>query len=141
MQAYKAAKSPHVWHEIRRLVAVMAALAGLASLVAWTLARLAPALPAGDLQLLKAPRTIDDLVQQRDLLLRYSARHPLLVGAALSTLYVVQQAFAIPGTLALSVLAGALYGVRRGWLLVAGAPLAPPCCLAPWRRHTTLKFS
>lgn len=122
--ARRAAKSPRVWQEeVRKLVAVMALLAVMAGLVALTLARLAPALPAEDLQLLKGfpPRSISDLVQQRDLLLRYSARHPLLVGAGLSTLYVTQQAFAVPGTLALSVLAGALYGVRRGWLLVAGA--------------------
>ncbi len=42
----------------------------------------------------------------------------VLSGLCLS--YVLMQTFAIPGTLTLSILSGALYGVRRGWLLVAG---------------------
>ena len=43
--------------------------------------------------------------------------------AGLCLCYVLMQTFAIPGTLALSVLSGALYGVKRGSLLVAGACL------------------
>lgn len=35
--------------------------------------------------------------------------------------YLLMQTFAIPGTLGLSILCGALYGVKWGWLLVAGA--------------------
>lgn len=39
--------------------------------------------------------------------------------AALSATYIAMQAFAIPGTLSLSILAGALYGAFNGWILVA----------------------
>lgn len=35
--------------------------------------------------------------------------------------YIFMQAFAVPGTLSLSLLAGALFGATRGLLLVAGA--------------------
>ena len=34
--------------------------------------------------------------------------------------YVFMQAFAVPGTLSLSLLAGALFGATRGLVLVAG---------------------
>ncbi len=55
----------------------------------------------------------------------------MLLGLCLC--YVLMQTFAIPGTLTLSLLSGALYGVKRGWLLVAGAPAASTLfgCLHP----------
>ena len=37
--------------------------------------------------------------------------------------YIFMQAFAVPGTLSLSLLAGALFGATRGLVLVAGAYL------------------
>jgi len=45
--------------------------------------------------------------------------------AGFCIMYIVMQAFAVPGTLSLSLLAGALFGATRGLLLVAGAPAAP----------------
>ncbi len=113
------------------------------------------------------PRSVVQLQQQRDVLLRYSTENkvgkkalllpiealaalwlaqpplwylrscvcqgppkapppalPLQVSvlAGLCLCYVLMQTFAIPGTLTLSLLSGALYGVKRGWLLVAGMP-------------------
>lgn len=44
----------------------------------------------------------------------------VLVFASLFLVYVIMQTFAIPGTLSLSVMAGALYGIFRGLLLVSG---------------------
>ncbi len=45
--------------------------------------------------------------------------------AGFCIMYIVMQAFAVPGTLSLSLLAGALFGATRGLLLVAGALVAP----------------
>lgn len=36
-------------------------------------------------------------------------------------MYIAMQTFAVPGTLSLSILSGALYGVPKGLLLVSGA--------------------
>ena len=44
----------------------------------------------------------------------------VLVFASLFLVYVMMQTFAIPGTLSLSVMAGALYGILRGLLFVSG---------------------
>lgn len=41
------------------------------------------------------------------------------VAAALLMLYVIMQTFAIPGTISLSLLCGALYGSTRGFFLIA----------------------
>jgi len=38
--------------------------------------------------------------------------------------YLYMQTFAIPGTLSLSILAGAIYGSYKGLLLVTGEPMA-----------------
>ena len=41
--------------------------------------------------------------------------------AGFCIMYIVMQAFAVPGTLSLSLLGGAMFGATRGLLLVAGA--------------------
>jgi uncharacterized membrane protein YdjX (TVP38/TMEM64 family) len=42
-------------------------------------------------------------------------------------LYTIMQTFAIPGTISLSLLSGALYGSTRGFLLVAAVSTAGAC--------------
>ena len=49
------------------------------------------------------------------------AQAALLVGYAM--VYIFMQTFAIPGTVSLSLLSGALFGVARGLILVAGSSL------------------
>lgn len=66
------------------------------------------------------PRTLPVLLAQRDALLAYAVAAPSATLAAFSLLYILMQTLAIPGTLALSVLAGALYGHWIGWALVSG---------------------
>ena len=43
--------------------------------------------------------------------------------------YVFMQTFAIPGTVSLSLLSGALFGIVRGLLLVAGHPSDSHVCI------------
>ena len=66
------------------------------------------------------PRTLGDLKAQRDVLLAYAATSPGLVLCGFCCCYVLLQTCAVPGTLSLSLLAGALYGWRAGLVLVAG---------------------
>lgn len=47
------------------------------------------------------------------------AQAALLAGYAM--VYIFMQTFAIPGTVSLSLLSGALFGVARGLILVAGS--------------------
>lgn len=42
-------------------------------------------------------------------------------------LYVIMQTFAIPGTISLSLLSGALYGSTKGFLLIAGVSTIGAC--------------
>eukprot|EP00879_Flechtneria_rotunda_P013407 GHRR01013997.1.p1 GENE.GHRR01013997.1~~GHRR01013997.1.p1 ORF type:complete len:182 (+),score=41.87 GHRR01013997.1:488-1033(+) len=43
-------------------------------------------------------------------------------------LYVIMQTFVIPGTISLSLLAGALYGSTKGFLLIACVSTVGSCC-------------
>ena len=62
----------------------------------------------------------------------HSKTHRLIVAAQMATLvgwtlvYVFMQMFAIPGTVSLSLLSGALFGTLRGLCLVAGASSSNP---------------
>ena len=49
--------------------------------------------------------------------------------AGYTMVYVFMQTFAVPGTLSLSLLSGALFGIVRGLLLVAGYQSASPAYL------------
>lgn len=59
--------------------------------------------------------------------------------AGFCMLYILMQTFAVPGTLSLSLLAGALFGVLKGLLLVSGKHTAryhllPIHCRRPSKR-------
>ena len=75
------------------------------------------------------PRTLPELAALREVLLAYRQRAPATVAVGFCGVYILMQSLAIPGTLMLSLLGGGLYGLWRGWLLVAGADGA-----AGWRR-------
>lgn len=73
------------------------------------------------------PRTLPDLVAQRDALLAFAAAEPGAVLAGFCATYILMQTFAIPGTIMLSLLAGGLYGPVRGAVLVAAVSTAGSC--------------
>ena len=90
---------------------------------------LATFLQESDLAVLKdfPPRTLPALAAQRDVLLSYAAASPATVAVGYCGAYLLMQTFAIPGTIMLSLLAGGLYGVWRGCLLVAAVSTAGSC--------------
>ncbi|KAK9798178.1 hypothetical protein WJX73_009252 [Symbiochloris irregularis] len=65
------------------------------------------------------PKALEQLVAQRDVLLEYARAFPASVAVRLCFLYIFLQTFAIPGTIWLSILSGALYGALRGFVLVS----------------------
>lgn len=115
-----------VWREARRsglyFAGLLIVLGGLYALFVSSM----PSMSPSERMILTTfpPRSLADLVAQRDVLLLYASTHPRLVLVGLCAGYVLMQTFAVPGTLALSVLSGALYGPRLGWLLVAAVSTA-----------------
>lgn len=92
-----------------------------------------PPLPCPQLSALRPfpPRTVPQLLAQRDALLAAASSHPLPILSSLCALYIAMQACAIPGTLSLSLLFGALYGASWGLALVAVvSTLGALCCYA-----------
>ena len=73
------------------------------------------------------PQSLQGLVAQRNVLQAYAATYPRVVATGLCGAYVFMQTFAVPGTLMLSLLAGALYGAQRAWLLVAAVSTVGSC--------------
>lgn len=65
------------------------------------------------------PSSLTAVITLRDTLLSYAQAHPAWTALGILSLYVTMQAFAIPGTVSLSLLSGALYGTVRGFALVA----------------------
>eukprot|EP00877_Chromochloris_zofingiensis_P012554 jgi/Chrzof1/7552/Cz02g28050.t1 len=81
-----------------------------------------PRLQAHELNILMhhfPPRNLQSIILVRDTVLSYASTYPKTVAAALLMLYVIMQTFAIPGTISLSLLCGALYGSTRGFFLIA----------------------
>ncbi|KAK9838646.1 hypothetical protein WJX74_000581 [Apatococcus lobatus] len=73
------------------------------------------------------PRSLEQLVYQRDLVVQYSEKHLAGVLSCLCLLYIFMQTFAIPGTLTLSLMAGALLGVPKGLALVSAISTVGSC--------------
>ncbi|KAK9820346.1 hypothetical protein WJX72_009266 [[Myrmecia] bisecta] len=80
-----------------------------------------PSLTAPEIAVLKKfpPRALPDLIAQRDVLLSYAAKYPVVVLVGFCSFYILMQTFAIPGTISLSLLAGAIYGAKHGLALVS----------------------
>lgn len=75
-------------------------------------------MPSSDYSFLKLPRTLEDLQILRDHLESYTSDYTLQVLVGYSVVYIFMQTFMIPGTVFMSLLAGALFGVFRGLALV-----------------------
>eukprot|EP00268_Persea_americana_P012803 TRINITY_DN1548_c0_g2_i1.p1 TRINITY_DN1548_c0_g2~~TRINITY_DN1548_c0_g2_i1.p1 ORF type:complete len:274 (-),score=36.06 TRINITY_DN1548_c0_g2_i1:633-1454(-) len=75
-------------------------------------------MPASDYSFLKLPRSLEDLQILRDHLESYTSDYTIQVLVGYCVVYIFMQTFMIPGTVFMSLLAGALFGVFRGVALV-----------------------
>lgn len=75
-------------------------------------------MPASDYSFLKLPRTLEDLQILRDHLENYTSDYTAQVLVGYCVVYIFLQTFMIPGTVFMSLLAGALFGVFKGVALV-----------------------
>ncbi|XP_010240889.1 PREDICTED: uncharacterized membrane protein At4g09580-like [Nelumbo nucifera] len=75
-------------------------------------------LPASDYSFLKLPRTLEDIQILRDHLENYTSDYTIQVLVGYCMVYIFMQTFMIPGTIFMSLLAGALFGVFKGVTLV-----------------------
>ncbi|XVF52331.1 hypothetical protein PTKIN_Ptkin05aG0010100 [Pterospermum kingtungense] len=75
-------------------------------------------MPASDYSFLKLPRSLEDLQILRDHLETYTSDYTLQVLVGYCIVFVFMQTFMIPGTVFMSLLAGALFGVFKGVALV-----------------------
>ncbi|CAL0303080.1 unnamed protein product [Lupinus luteus] len=75
-------------------------------------------MPANEYGNIKIPRTVSDLRFLKDNLSTYARNHPAQFILGYCSTYIFMQTFMIPGTIFLSLLAGALFGVVQGILLV-----------------------
>ncbi|XP_076898202.1 putative membrane protein At4g09580 [Bidens hawaiensis] len=81
-------------------------------------------LPDSDYSFLKLPKTLEDLHILRDHLESYASDYTIQVLVGYCTVYIFMQTFMIPGTVFLSLLAGSLFGVLKGVVLVVFAATA-----------------
>ncbi|XP_027347825.1 uncharacterized membrane protein At4g09580-like [Abrus precatorius] len=75
-------------------------------------------IPHSDYSFLRLPRTLQDLQLLRDHLERYTSDYTAQVLVGYCVVYIFMQTFMIPGTVFMSLLAGALFGVFKGVALV-----------------------
>ncbi|WCJ29140.1 SNARE associated Golgi protein family [Euphorbia peplus] len=75
-------------------------------------------MPASDYSFLKLPRNLQDLQILRDHLENYTSDYTAQVLIGYCVVYIFMQTFMIPGTVFMSLLAGALFGVFKGLALV-----------------------
>lgn len=75
-------------------------------------------MPDAEYGKLKMPRTVSDLRALKDDLSRYAKAYPAKFILGYCSTYIFMQTFMIPGTIFMSLLAGALFGVLKGVFLV-----------------------
>lgn len=75
-------------------------------------------MPAAEYQFLKVPRSIEEIQFLKDHLANYTKDYTAQVILGYCATYIFMQTFMIPGTIFMSLLAGALFGVARGLILV-----------------------
>ncbi|CAN1175670.1 Uncharacterized membrane protein At4g09580 [Linum perenne] len=75
-------------------------------------------MPAAEYRNLRIPRSVSELRLLKDHLGTYANDHPAQFILGYSSTYIFMQTFMIPGTIFMSLLAGALFGVIRGLFLV-----------------------
>eukprot|EP01006_Ploeotia_vitrea_P039553 TRINITY_DN66358_c5_g1_i1.p1 TRINITY_DN66358_c5_g1~~TRINITY_DN66358_c5_g1_i1.p1 ORF type:complete len:332 (+),score=138.05 TRINITY_DN66358_c5_g1_i1:50-1045(+) len=78
-----------------------------------------PQLSAEEYEHVKFPRNVQDLRDLNDFLQRYRERHYWPVLSGFCIVYIFLQAFAIPGAIFLSILAGPLFGIYTGLFIVS----------------------
>ncbi|XP_058104028.1 uncharacterized membrane protein At4g09580-like [Magnolia sinica] len=81
-------------------------------------------MPASDYSFLKLPHSLEDLQILRDHLESYASDYTIQVLVGYCMVYIFMQTFMIPGTIFMSLLAGALFGVLKGVALVVFAATA-----------------
>ncbi|KAG8638152.1 uncharacterized membrane protein At4g09580 [Manihot esculenta] len=81
-------------------------------------------MPSSDYSFLKLPRTLEDLQILKDHLEGYTSDYTAQVLVGYCVVYVFMQTFMIPGTIFMSLLAGALFGVFKGMALVVSTSTA-----------------
>ncbi|KAF2586603.1 hypothetical protein F2Q70_00034496 [Brassica cretica] len=81
-------------------------------------------MPQSDYSFLKLPRNLQDLQILRDNLEIYTSDYTVQVLVGYCLVYVFMQTFMIPGTVFMSLLAGALFGVIKGMALVVSTATA-----------------
>ncbi|GAB2217552.1 hypothetical protein Droror1_Dr00000749 [Drosera rotundifolia] len=75
-------------------------------------------MPEAEYGKLKLPRTMSELRLLKENLAVYASDHPAQFILGYCSTYIFMQTFMIPGTIFMSLLAGALFGVVRGLVLV-----------------------
>ncbi|GAB2271939.1 hypothetical protein Dimus_006767 [Dionaea muscipula] len=75
-------------------------------------------MPAAEYGKIKLPRTMSELRLLKENLAVYAGDHPAQFILGYCSTYIFMQTFMIPGTIFMSLLAGALFGVVRGLVLV-----------------------
>jgi hypothetical protein len=75
-------------------------------------------MPAAEFGKLKLPRSLADLRLLKDNLANYANEYPAQFVLGYCATYIFMQTFMIPGTIFMSLLAGALFGVFKGVVLV-----------------------
>ncbi|GLU05394.1 hypothetical protein SLE2022_224960 [Rubroshorea leprosula] len=81
-------------------------------------------MPSSDYSFLRLPRSLEDLQVLRDHLEIYTSDYTVQVLVGYCVVYIFMQTFMIPGTVFMSLLAGALFGVFKGVALVVFAATA-----------------
>ncbi|GBF91305.1 hypothetical protein Rsub_03625 [Raphidocelis subcapitata] len=111
-----------LWREARTSVAVGLAILTLCAAGLGAFVFSMPKLQPQDFDAVVSnfpPRSLESVITLRNTLLEYADAYPKSCAAAILMTYLTMQAFAIPGTVSLSLLSGALYGTWRGLALVA----------------------
>ncbi|CAI9764077.1 unnamed protein product [Fraxinus pennsylvanica] len=85
-------------------------------------------MPSAEYGMLKLPRNLADLRLIKDHLAKYAQVYPAKFILGYCSTYIFMQTFMIPGTIFMSLLAGALFGVKGIFLVVFNATAGASCC-------------
>ncbi|KAL2467631.1 putative membrane protein [Forsythia ovata] len=85
-------------------------------------------MPAAEYGVLKLPRSLADIRILKDHLSKYAQVYPAKFILGYCSTYIFMQTFMIPGTIFMSLLAGALFGVKGIFLVVFNATAGASCC-------------
>ncbi|KAI8476884.1 MAG: snare associated Golgi protein family [Monoraphidium minutum] len=110
-----------LWREARRSVAVGLVILAFCAVGLSMFVMSMPKLQPHEFEAVVSnfpPRSLEAVITLRNTLLNYADTYPKSCAAAILMTYVIMQTFAIPGTVSLSLLCGALYGTARGVALV-----------------------